>query len=169
MNTYWALPIATYQLFFQPETERVLKDWDGAIGLDSVPGELDWMYITKPLPCGDSFINPVYKYNGASVGPLRSIPIFSFPKWRHPIATGRHDFLCELISILLSLGLISKKEAKRLRKIADKKFKHDVGTGQKNKYRGWWEQTKGYIGVRIGAVLGIGSSTKHTDEGPEVN
>jgi len=159
---YWRLPVATYLVYFQDETERVLDGWDKTIGLESVPGELDWMYITKPLPCGDSYIRPIYKYNGASVGPLRDVPIFGFPKWRHPIATGRHDFLCDLIALLLALGLISKREAKRLRKIADKKFHRDVGLGQTSKMRSWWEQTKGYVGVRIGATLGIGGKSKGT-------
>jgi len=155
---YWAMPIATYKTYFQGETERVLELWDGTIGLQSVPDMLDWMQIVSPLPCGDNFIQPVYRYNGASVGPLRSLPIIGFPKWRHPVATGRHDFLCDLIAQLLERKLISKKEAKRLRKVADKKFKHDVSIGQKNKYRSWWEQTKGYVGVRFGAILGIGAS-----------
>lgn len=152
MNGYWAGPIVDYRLFYRPQSERVLKGWDKSASLKTDPDELDIMLVAAPLPCGDSFIEPVFRYNGASVGPLRYIPFFGFSKWRHPIATARHDFRIELAELLYSLGLISADEYDELRKTADGLFKEDISIGQTNVYRSKWEQTKGYIGVRLGAT-----------------
>jgi len=149
--SYWSLPLVTYKSYFMPVTDRIMAEWDGTIGLENVPDRLDWMRIVKPLPCGDNYIRPTYDYNGASSGPLQFVPIFGFPKWRHPIATARHDFLCDLTERLRVKGIISLKEARRLRRIADELFKKDISIGQESAVRSWWEQTKGYVGVRIGA------------------
>ena len=148
---YWQPVLADYLSFFHEETPRVLKGWDQSATLKTCPNELDFMSVVEPLPCGDNFIPPVYRYDGASSGPLRHVPIFYFPKWRHPIATARHDFRIDLAERLLALGLIDFAEYNRLRLIADQLFKSDIALGQKSKYRSKWEQTKGYVGVRIGA------------------
>ena len=150
-DTYWSLPLLNYLSFYQDETKRVLDGWDSSADLKTCPNELDYMIVSEPLPCGDNWIQPSYRYNGASSGPLRNVPIFNFPKWRHPIATARHDFRIELAELLLSLGSISFREYNRLRKIADQLFLKDIALGQTNKYRSGWEQTKGYVGVRLGA------------------
>lgn len=124
--------------FFQDETERVLKDWDGHIYMTAVKDTTDRMELTAPLPCGDGYVPKGFQWNGATVGPLRHCPIIGFPKWKHPIATCRHDFRC---------GLAMTFEE---RLIADRLFRRDVGI------RGTrWERLKGYIGVRIGAYFSI--------------
>lgn len=151
MGNYWTVAMSDYRSYYKKETERVLKNWEGVIQIESVQDRLDWKVVTAPLPCGDNFIYPRYLYNGASSGLLQSVPIFGFPKWRHPIATARHDFRIDLAEKLYQLKIIKKKEYDKLRKIADKLFKEDVSLGQTSKCRSWWEQTKGYTGVRIGA------------------
>lgn len=129
-------------MIFQDETPRVLKEWNGHINFRNVKDRLDWKELTAPLPCGDTFIPAGYQWNGASSGPLRSVPIFGFPKWKHPIATCRHDYRCERV------------ETRKQRKIADKLFKRDISLGQEHKkITTWWEMTKGYTGVRIGAFF----------------
>lgn len=150
-DTYWDLPVANYLSYYQDETLRVLEGWDRSASLNSCPDELDYKILTEPLPCGDNWIQPPYRYDGASSSILRYVPIFHFPKWRHPIATARHDFRIELAELLWSLGLITFAEYSRLRKIADKLFKKDVRIGQTSKYRSGWESNKGYVGVRLGA------------------
>lgn len=117
-------------------------DWDGRIYMRSVPGKLDVLELTKPLPCGNGLIPVEYQWNGASSGVLRKVLILNFPKWKHPIATCRHDWRCE-----------HAKTAEE-RKFADQMFRKDVGKGGTK-----WEQTKGYIGVRIGAMFGIGGKS----------
>ena len=126
---------------FRKETDKVLNDWDGHIYMRSVKGKLDWMELTRPLPCGDAFIPSGYEWNGASVGPIRHIPIVAFPKWRHPIATCRHDYRCQ------------HAQTREQRKISDELFKSVISLGQSNKFKSWWEETKGFVGVRIGAIF----------------
>ncbi|MCD6526138.1 MAG: hypothetical protein J7K75_03995 [Desulfuromonas sp.] len=113
-----------------------LEGWDGRIYMRSVPGQLDVLELTQPLPCGDGKIEAGYRWNGASVGPLRKVPMLGFPKWKHPIATCRHDWRCEQ----------AKTEEERL--FADQEFMVDVGRGGTA-----WEQMKGYFGVRLGAFF----------------
>lgn len=151
ISAYWQPALANYLSIFQEETPRVLEGWDKSACLKTCPDELDYMLVVEPLPCGDTFIKPVYRYNGASVGILRYVPVFYFPKWRHPIATARHDYRVDLAERLLALGLITFAEYNRLRLIADQLFKVDVAIGQTSTKRSWWEQNKGYVGVRIGA------------------
>lgn len=151
MDKYWTLPVADYLSFYHTESKRVLEGWDKSATLKSCPNELDFMLVVEPLPCGDNWIRPVYRYNGASSGPLRYIPLLGFAKWRHPIATGRHDYRIDLAELLLTLGLISFREYNHLRLSADRLFKKDIAIGQTNKYRSGWERTKGFVGVRIGA------------------
>ena len=131
--------------FFTDETPEVLANWDGKIQMRSVPGRLDFMELLFPLPCGNDFIPKGFCWNGASVGPLRRIPLIGFPRWKHPIATCRHDWRCEIAT------------TKEQRKIADRLFRRDIAVGQEDKkLTTWWEQTKGYIGVRIGALFTMG-------------
>lgn len=148
--TYWTLPIADYHSFYHPETARVLECWDKSASLKTCPVQLDYMLVAAPLPCGDNYIHPVYRYNGASSGPLRYIPLLGFPKWRHPIATARHDFRVDLAERLYAQGIIDAAEYDRLRLISDRLFKKDIAIGQTCPYRSAWEQFKGYVGVRIG-------------------
>jgi hypothetical protein len=85
-----------------------------------------------------SYIPSGFTWDGSSV-PF----IFQgiFPRHNHPIASCRHDYRCQ------------KATSKAERKFADKEFEKDVGTTS------WWITKKvGYLGVRVGAFLGIGSS-----------
>lgn len=121
--------------------EDVLPDdWDEKIYLRSIPEDLDWMEVIKPLPCGNGYIPVGFKYNGASSGIFAKVIILNFPKWKHRIATCRHDWRCELA------------DTKEKRKIADEMFKKDILVGGTK-----WEAIKGYIGVRIGAAFKYGS------------
>jgi len=113
------------------------------IFMRTVPGEPNCRALVQDLPCrkmDGSYENiPAgFIWDGSSV-PL----IFQgfFPRHRHPIASCRHDWRC--------------KEAKTSieRAWADEQFERDVGTTS------WWVTKKvGYFGVRIGALLGIGSN-----------
>ncbi|WP_321367627.1 hypothetical protein [uncultured Desulfuromusa sp.] len=114
--------------------------WDGRIYMRSVPGKLDVLELTQPLPCGNGMIPVGFRWNGASSGIFAKVLILNFPKWKHPIATCRHDWRCE------------KATSKEQRAFADKRFRVDVGKGGTK-----WEQVKGFSGVRIGAMFGVGS------------
>lgn len=126
--------------------DDILPDWwGGELHLSTIKGKLDWRRTLNRLPCGDTFIEAGFVYNGASVGPLRKLPVLGFPKWKHPIATGRHDKRCEIAKLYKKNNYA---EYKKLRKLADKMFKADVGIGGT-----WFEQQKGYWGVRLGSIL----------------
>jgi len=112
--------------------------WDGRIHMQSVPNKLNWLELSRPLPCGDSYIPANFRWNGASSGLFEKLIILNFPKWKHPIASCRHDWRC------------LKARTKKERAIADKLFYNDIGEGGTK-----WEQIKGYIGVRIGAFFGV--------------
>ena len=117
-------------------SENVEDSWDGRLYCRTVPNQPNHRQLTKPLPCGDGFIPVGFIWNGSSSGILRGV----FPKWRHPIASCRHDWRC---------GLAKNDDD---RKFADKEFKKDVAKTS-------WKATAliGYAGVRIGAFFGIGS------------
>lgn len=115
--------------------------WDEELGLSTIKGKTDWRRTTTELPCGDGFIEVGFEFNGASVGPLR----FLFPKWKHPIATCRHDKRCNEADKYKKNNYDTYK---KLRKFADAEFKKDVGKGGN-----WWEKQVGYIGVRVGAII----------------
>ena len=125
--------------YFVPDV--IPEWWKGEMELSTIKGKTDWRRIIASVPCGTGLIQPGYEFNGASVGPLR----FLFPKWKHPIATARHDKRCDVAELYKKED---RAEYKRLRKIADQMFKVDVGAGGT-----WWEQQIGYIGVRIGALI----------------
>lgn len=126
--------------------ENVKPDWwDGKVHMSSIPGKLDFMALDHPLPCGDGFIEIGYQSDGATVMFMRSIPFLGFPKWRHPMETFRHDKRCEFAA---QYKKTNKPLYKKLRKIADVMFKEGIGRGGT-----WWEQQKGYVGVRIGAFF----------------
>ena len=128
-------------LLFQPTPSKdKLTWWDGTEHSNSYH-KRDWRQLDKPLPCGETVIEHAFVWNGASVGPLR----FAFPKWKHPIATCRHDKRCAIA------GRFKKTHPElyhKLRKFADQQFKKDV-TVRGN----WWEVNAGYAAVRLGAVL----------------
>jgi hypothetical protein len=95
----------------------------------------EWRATTKPLPCkmwngfkGVEEVAEGYQWNGNSSGLLAPV----FPKWNHPIASCRHDWRCS--------------------KWADEQFEKDVGTTSF-----WITKKIGYIGVRAGAMFGIGN------------
>lgn len=104
----------------------------------------DWRALDTPLPCpmwpgydGNEEVPQDFEWNGNSSGLLAPI----FPKWNHPIASCRHDFRC------------GKAKNAVERSWADQQFRADVGTTS------WWVTKQiGYLGVRVGALLGIGCS-----------
>lgn len=76
-----------------------------------------------------------FEWDGASSGVFALI----FPRHNHPIATCRHDWRC------------SRAKNAQERKWADEQFERDVGETS------WWITKKiGYLGVRIGALFGVG-------------
>ena len=123
-------------LFFKDDVER---EWhDGEIHMRSVKGEPLRRALDQPLSCGESECEIDFDWDGSSIPWLfRGI----FPRHRHPKASARHDKRC---------GLAKNKEE---RKFADVRFSRDVGKTS-------WRVTKyiGYFGVRVGALLGIGSN-----------
>jgi len=102
-----------------------------------------WRILIKPLTCpmwpgweGPEEVPARYLWNGHSSGILSPL----FPRWNHPIASCRHDWRCK--------NARNRKE----RKWADREYRRDVGATS------WWITAQiGYIGVRIGAFLGIGN------------
>lgn len=113
------------------------------IYMRSVPGKPDHRALTKALTCdkqdGSFGVVPIgFEWDGSSV-PFLFQGIF--PRHKHPIASCRHDWRCRN----------AKNAAER--KWADGQFEKDVGTTS------WWITKKvGYVGVRIGAFLGIGNN-----------
>ena len=111
------------------------------IHMRNVPGKPKHRALDRPLPCvdfdgADGFVPQDFEWDGSSV-PL----IFQgiFPRHNHPIASCRHDWRCRT----------ARNAAER--KWADEQFEADVGTTS------WWITKKiGYLGVRIGALFGIG-------------
>lgn len=86
---------------------------------------------------GEQDIIPAgFEWDGSSVP-----TIFQgiFPRHRHPIASCRHDWRCR------------KARNAKERKWADERFREDVGETS------WWITKQiGYIGVRVGAMFGVG-------------
>lgn len=113
------------------------------IHMRNVPGKPKNRALDKGLPTQDfdgtwTCIPPDFEWDGSSV-PL----VFRglFPRHDHPIASCRHDWRC------------GRAKTPEQRAWADKEFEKDVGTTS------WWITKKvGYIGVRIGAMLGIGNN-----------
>lgn len=112
------------------------------IHMRNVPGTDDKRALDKPLPLlmpdGTWSEVPVdFIWDGASV-PLMFQ--WLYPRHNHPIASCRHDYRCKK----------ARDDAERA--FADKQFEIDTGKTS------WWITKKvGYVGVRIGAFLGIGS------------
>lgn len=112
------------------------------IHMRNVPGKPKIRALDAPLPCmnfdGTPGEVPIdFHWDGSSVPWLfRGL----FPRHRHPVASGRHDWRC----------LNAKNAAERL--FADKRFQIDVGKTS------WWVTKKfGYWGARLGAFFGMGS------------
>jgi len=111
------------------------------IYMRNVPGTDNLRALTAPLYVknydgSDGYVPFDFVWNG------NSTPFgfkWIFPQHNHPIASCRHDWRCQ--------NARSREE----RAWADKEFETDVGTTS------WWITKKvGYVGVRIGAFLGIG-------------
>jgi hypothetical protein len=116
--------------------ENDCTGWDGHIYMRNVKQSGDKRQLTCALPCGTGKVPIGFIWDGSSSPPgFRWL----FPRHNHPIASCRHDWRCR-----------NAKNAKE-RKFADAEFKKDVGrTSCKI------TATVGYIGVRAGAMLGIG-------------
>lgn len=117
----------------------------------TIPGRADWMALDRPLPCpmwpgykGPEEVPIDFPWNGNSAG----IFVPFYPRWNHPIASCRHDFRCE------------QARTPEERAWSDREYRKDVRT------TGWWITSQaGYLGVRIGALLGIGSNFDRVEEG----
>ena len=111
------------------------------IHMRNVPGEpklraLDFPLVYQKMNGKNGLIPADFTWDGSSVPWLGQL---FFPRLRHPISSCRHDYRC-----LNARGPIE-------RAWADREFRKDVGTTS------WWiTALVGYIGVRIGAYLGIG-------------
>ena len=112
--------------------DEIPEDWDHRIYLRSVPEDLEWMEVIKPIPCGTGFIPVGFKYNGASSGIFSKVIVLNFPKWKHRIATCRHDWRCIL------------SDTREKRAFADKMFKRDILVGGTR-----WEAIKGGTAVAL--------------------
>lgn len=112
------------------------------IKMSNVPGSPKLRALTHPLVCkmwnGEDEIPIGFVWDGAST-PWFALPFF--PRHDHPLASCKHDYRC----------LKARNDAER--KWADIEFRKDVD-------RTSWKITSkmGYYGVRVGALLGIGSS-----------
>ena len=133
---------------YVPHAEREVMAHSGTVlYYRTVPEKGDdWRATTAFLPCpmwggyeGPEVIPDGFEWNGNSSGLFAPV----FPKWNHPIASCRHDFRCE------------KARNAEQRKWADEQFEKDVGTTSF-----WVTKKLGYLGVRAGAVLGIGVNYK---------
>ena len=112
------------------------------IYMRNVEGKQKMRALTQPLCCmtqdgKDEYIPVDFEWDGSSV------PIFFqmfFPRHRHPVASAKHDWRS------------SHAKNKKDRAFADKEFRKDVRKTS-------WRITAilGYVGVRVGAFLGIGS------------
>jgi hypothetical protein len=109
----------------------------------TVEGKPLYRALTQPLAYVDMDVGlriiPIgFESDGSSVPEiLRGV----FPRHRHPVAFFRHDWRCMMA------------RTPEERKFADKEFEIDVGKTS------WWITKKiGYVGVRIGAIFGIGSN-----------
>lgn len=111
------------------------------IHMRNYPGNPQNRVLDDPLVClnmdGSTGFVPVdFMWDGSSV-PYVFQGIF--PRHNHPIASCRHDWRCK-----------NAKNATE-RAWADQQFREDVGTTS------WWiTKQVGFIGVRIGAFLGVG-------------
>jgi hypothetical protein len=111
------------------------------IFMRNVPGQPRMRALTQELAClmPGGWIEQIpvgFMWDGSSV-PW----VFQgfFPRHWHPIASCRHDWRC----------LHAKNANDRL--FADREFREDVGQTS------WWiTKQAGYLGVRIGALLGVG-------------
>lgn len=110
--------------------------WDHQIYMTTLPNELGYRKLTKPLLCGEGYIPDTFVWNGSSSG----IFAWLFPRWKHPIASCRHDWRCS----------IARNADER--RLADELFRDDVSKGGTK-----FEELIGYAGVRLGAYLGIGN------------
>jgi len=132
--------------------------WEGEIRESTIKGKPDWRRLLEALPCGDGFVEVGHESDGATVMFMRSIPFFGFPKHQHPIASRRHDKRCEEAAKYKSKAKTFPRFSterkhymslyKKYRKMGDSMFKVDIGKGGT-----WWEQQKGYAGVRVGAFF----------------
>lgn len=118
-----------------------MKKMSIRVDMTTVPGEPNARELLRALYCESidglpGFVPSGFVWDGSSVP-----AVFQgiFPRHRHPIASCRHDWRCR-----------NAKNAVE-RKWADGQFEIDVGSTS------WWITKKvGYLGVRIGALLGIG-------------
>jgi len=138
------------KVYFSETNIKNFPTWDGTITLNSVPGVLDLKDLVKSIPCGGAWIPVPFRFNGSSSGWLGQLII---PRWRHPIASCRHDFRCRLIYTEYDLGNLTFKEVRYYRQLADYYFKQDIKIGQTSEIRSFLESNLGYMGVRIGAFF----------------
>lgn len=144
----------SYPFPFHDERGRTL------IYMRNAPGKTDTNVLFWPLPIklmdGTPSTVPIgFEWDGSSVPSVfRNV----FPKWRHPIASCRHDRRCSMAT--------NAKE----RLFADIEFMKDVArvyddsktfNGFISHARARVESLIGFAGVRVGAALGVGVHYNH--------
>lgn len=115
--------------------------WPGWEGPEEVPVDFEWDGSSIELEAEET--RPWYVRWPISVltAPVNFFNRSIFPRWRHPIASCRHDWRCR------------NARNKEQRAWSDAEFEKDVSTTS------WWLTKKlGYAGVRAGAALGIGNN-----------
>jgi hypothetical protein len=90
-----------------------------------------------------------FEWDGSST-PTTPLAQFLIPRHAHPVDSCKHDWRCG--------------KAKNIgeRRWADKRYRDGIkNTPAKNKRQRWWlnvQSFAGYVGVSIGAYLGIGNN-----------
>lgn len=112
------------------------RKMDGTMGL--IPIKFEWDGSSAEVVCESK--SKVKRFLVVlAAEPLNFFMRSVFPRHRHPIASCRHDWRCQN----------AKTPEERL--FADREFKKDV------RRTSWWITAQGgYIGVRAGAMLGVG-------------
>jgi hypothetical protein len=118
----------------------ICKMWPGWLGSEEIPKDFEWDGSSIEL---DAEKKPWYiRWPVAiAVAPINFFNRAIFPRWKHPIASARHDWRCK------------NAKNKAHRKWSDYEFEKDVDTTS-------WKITSkaGLAGVRAGAMFGIGNN-----------
>lgn len=115
------------------------KMWPGWEGPEEVPQDFEWDGSSIELEAEEKKPWWVRWTVAVLAAPINFFNRAIFPRWKHPIASSRHDWRCRN----------ARNAAQRA--WSDREFRQDVGTTS-------WKITAGagYVGVRAGAMLGIG-------------
>jgi hypothetical protein len=107
---------------------------------DLIPIDFEWDGSSASVPPYEGRSKLKKFFRAFIAAPINFVARGIFPRFRHPVASCKHDYRC------------SKAKNKEERRFADCMFEEDVG-----KTSFWITKKVGYVGVRTGAVLGIGN------------